>query len=166
MKWKKITSTSDNEVYHLYGNDKKLLTLTLHPFSQSARLECDKEKRVFQIRKEGFLRNKTILRNEYGIKIGEIGQDNHVQFIELNDERFFYEIGNNPAAALTLYKDSIEQPFAVCGINTDAPVKSNNEFSILSKNKIAANVHAGLLMALCWYMYLPVAKDKMAALVG
>lgn len=73
MRWQPVSSSSNNEVYHLYKDDKKILTLTLNPFSNTARVECDKQKRVFLIRKEGFLRNKTVLRNEYGMKIGELG---------------------------------------------------------------------------------------------
>lgn len=96
MRWESIKSTSNNEIYHLYKGDDKLLTVTLNPFSNSARVECDSQKRIFLIRKEGFRRNKTVLRSEYGIKIGELGQDNKENFIDVNNERFYYAIHNNP----------------------------------------------------------------------
>ena len=92
MRWESVASTSNNEIYHLYKEDKKLLTLILNPFSNTARVECEKQKRVFLIRKEGFRRNKTVLRSEYGIKIGELGQENKANFIDVNEERFFYTI--------------------------------------------------------------------------
>ena len=76
MRWETVKSTPEQEVYHLYKDDKKRLTLVLNPFSNSARIECDKEKRVFLLRKEGFRRNKTVIRNEYGIKIAEFGHEN------------------------------------------------------------------------------------------
>jgi hypothetical protein len=69
-------------------------------------VEGETEKRVFLIRKEGFLRNKTVLRNEYGIKIGELGHEHMQNFIDLNNERFFYTIHNNPLAELVIYKES------------------------------------------------------------
>src|SRR5689334_23133995 len=53
MRWENASSTSNNDIYHLWQNDKKVLTLTLHPFSNTARVECAGEKRVFLIRKEG-----------------------------------------------------------------------------------------------------------------
>ena len=64
MRWETVNRDSNQEVYQLKENNQNLLTLTLHPFSNTARLEREGEKRVFQIRKEGFLRNKTISRNE------------------------------------------------------------------------------------------------------
>ena len=157
MRWQTANSTSNNEVYHLYKDDKKILTLTLNPFSNSARVECEKQKRVFLIRKEGFRRNKTVLRNEYGIKIGELGQDNNENFIDVNDERFFYTIQNNPLAELVLYKETKDKPFVSCGLST----KKGNADVKFTKDKILSDTaHPGLLMALCWYMFLPVAKEN------
>ena len=159
MRWESDNSTNNHEIYHLYKDDKKILTLSLNPFSNSARVECEKQKRVFLIRKEGFRRNKTVLRNEYGIKIGELGQDNNVNFIDVNDERFFYSIENNPLAELVLYKETKERPFVSCGLST----KNGNAAVKFSKDKILSETaHPGLLMALCWYMFLPVAKENVA----
>jgi hypothetical protein len=159
MRWESDNSTNNHEIYHLYKDDKKILTLSLNPFSNSARVECEKQKRVFLIRKEGFRRNKTVLRNEYGIKIGELGQDNNVNFIDVNDERFFYSIENNPLAELVLYKETKDKPFVSCGLST----KNGNAAVKFSKDKILSETaHPGLLMALCWYMFLPVAKENVA----
>lgn len=175
MRWETVNSTNNHEIYHLYKNDKKILTLSINPFSNSARVECEKQKRVFLIRKEGFRRNKTVLRNEYGIKIGELGQENKVNFIDVNEERFFYSIENNPLAELVLYKETKEKPFVTCGLSTkkvspDDPrlndsvgqaIGMENAAVKFSKDKILSETaHPGLLMALCWYMFLPVAKEN------
>lgn len=159
MRWENASSTSNNEIYHLLHNDKKILTLTLHPFSKTARVESADEKRVFLIRQEGFFRNKTVLRNEYGIKIGELGQQDEANFIEVNDERFYYHTQNDPMAKLILYKESKEQPVLVCGLN----MKNGNTSVRVEKNKELV-AHSGLLMALCWYMFLPVTKEIIAEL--
>lgn len=156
MRWESITTSSDHETYHLYKDDKKILTLILNPFSNSARVECEKEKRVFLIRKEGFRRNKTVVRNEYGIKIGEFGQENKENFIDVNDERFFYSTRNNPLAELVLYKESKEKPFVTCGLNME---EGNTGVHFKKDKKLADTSHPGLLMALCWYMFLPISKD-------
>ncbi len=157
MRWEKSKSTSANEIYHLWDKDKQLLTLTLHPFSNTARVESAAEKRVFLIRKEGFLRNKTVLRSEYGIKIAELGHDNKENFIDMNDERFYYSIHNNPTAELVIYKESMDKPSVVCGLNVvdESPAVQFTHSSHLSSEP-------GLLMALCWYMFLPVAKENVA----
>src|SRR5688572_33170403 len=102
MRWESAITTSGNETYHLYKDDKKILTLNYNPFSKTARVECDTQKRIFLIRKEGFRRNKTVIRTEYGIKVGELGQENKENFIDVNKERFFYSIKNNPLAELIL----------------------------------------------------------------
>ena len=122
-------------------------------------MECDKQKRVFLIRKEGFLRNKTVLRNEYGMKIGELGHENKENFIDVNDERFYYTTHNNPLAQLVLYKDSKDKPFVTCGLST----KEGTAAVHFTKDKqLADTSHPGLLMALCWYMFLPVTKENVA----
>ena len=159
MRWETVSSTSNNEVYHLYKDDKKILTIALNPFSNSARVECEKQKRVFLIRKEGFRRNKIVLRNEYGIKIGELGHENKDNFIDVNDERFYYTIHNNPMAELVLYKESIEHPFVKCGLSTK---EGNPSVNFTKDKKLSDATHPGLLMALCWYMFLPVAKENVA----
>lgn len=157
MRWESVSAINNNEVYNLYKGDKKILTLTFNPFSSSARVECDNEKRIFLIRKEGFRRNKIVLRTEYGFKIGELGSENKEHFITVNEERFYYTIQNNPLAELILYKESKEKPFVACGLS-DEQGKTAIRFS--KDQGLANEPHPGLLMALCWYMFLPVAKEN------
>lgn len=157
MRWEADKSTPEHEVYHLFNGDKKELTLIYNPFSNSARIECNREKRVFQLRKEGFRRNKKVIRNEYGVKIGEFGQENGEPYIIVNEERFFYSTDNNPLARLVLYRDSKENALVSCSLqvkNGNADVKFRNE------QELPDGSHPGLLMALCWYMFLPVAKEN------
>lgn len=163
MRWEKVSVNTENEVYHLIKNEQKILTLHFHPFSQSARVETGTEQRVFQIRREGFLRNKTVLRSEYGIKIGELGQDNGKPFISINDERYYYDIANTPLAELRIFKSQPDQPLVTCGLKTD---NGNPEVQFRrDKNQLSGITHSGLLMALCWYMFLPVAKENTPELV-
>jgi hypothetical protein len=157
MKWVSITTASNNETYHLYKDDKKILTVILNPFSNSARVECEKQKRVFLIRKEGFRRNKTVIRNEYGVKIGELGQENKENFIDVNNERFFYITHNNPLAELVLFKDTKQNPFVTCGLTTK---NGDSTIEFTKDQQLAETSHPGLLMALCWYMFLPVTKEN------
>ena len=160
MRWETVKSTTEQEIYHLYKDDKKRLTLVFNPFSNSARVECNKEKRVFLIRKEGFRRNKTVIRNEYGIKIGEFGQENRQHFITVNEEKFYYSARSNPLAELVLFKETEEQPVVSCGLST----KEGTTAVYFKKDKnLSDQPHPGLLMALCWYMFLPVAKENTVA---
>ena len=126
-------------------------------------MECKNEKRVFLVRKEGFRRNKTVIRNEYGIRIGELGAENKLNFIMVNDERYYYTIRNSPLAELVLYKESPDKPFVTCSLNAG----TNGTGISFSKDKeLAGAPHPGLLMALCWYMFLPVAKENVVEYAG
>jgi hypothetical protein len=154
MRWETVTATPTSETYHLWDNDKKMLSLTLHPFSNSARVESADEKRVFLVRREGFRRNKTVVRNEYGIKLGELGADEKGNYIHVNDERFYYILQHDPGTELILYKDSPAKPSIVCEFTA-----ANNSLVHLKKGK-DLGPQAGLLMAICWYMFLPETKAE------
>ncbi|MES1198072.1 MAG: hypothetical protein ABUL41_02225 [Chitinophagaceae bacterium] len=157
MKWQIVASSSKQEIYELWNNDKKLLTLEFHPATNSARINYAEEKRVFLIRKEGFLKNKTVLCNEYGIRLGQLVHENKENFIELNHERFFYAFQESPKAQVIIYKESKENPIVVCGLNIIDPAK----FIQIPKNKIfPITALSSLLLALSWYMFLPVAKSE------
>jgi len=159
MRWETLSTDANHEVYKLKHKDHTLLTLTLHPFSNTARVENEDEKRVFQIRREGFRRHKTVLRNEYGIKIGELGVENKLQFIEINKEKYYYTIRHNPNAELVIYRESINTPILVCGLDVDTGKNSVH----LEKDKTPASTPVSLLMGLCWYMFLPVTREDTVA---
>ncbi len=163
MRWESAGSNSNNEIYHLYKDDKKLLTLTLNPFSNTARVDCEKQKRVFVIRKEGFRHHKTVIRNEYGVKIGELGQENKETFIDINEEKFYYTSHNNPLPELVLYKDSKDKPIVTCSLST---MEGSTGVHFTKDQKLAGTSHPGLLMALSWYMFLPVTKENMVETIA
>lgn len=159
MKWTVVSKSAKQEIYQLMQKDKILLTLEFHPFTNTARIETTDEKRVFQIRKEGFLRNKTVLRNEYGIKIGHLGHEKanlNEGHIELNDEKFSYTINNSLSSELCIYRENKEEPFVVCGLKAD---NGKASIQLHEKDKLSHSEHF-LLMSLCWYMFLPVAEEK------
>ena len=152
MKWETVTSTIGNSVYTLWNNGKKLVTLAFNPMSSAARIESGDEKRVFLIRKEGFLKNKTIMRNEYGVRIGSAGSENNASFIELNDERFFYELDKDGESSVKIYKDSRENPIAVCELGIP---HNDTGGEIKSSAPMSDQAHYSMLMALCWYLFKP-----------
>ena len=82
MKWIKVSTTDQNEVYALVNDDKKILSLDFHHGTKSARIEYADTKRVFLIRREGFLKNKTVLCNEYGVKLAQHENDEPSSFLQ------------------------------------------------------------------------------------
>ena len=158
MRWETILNTAKKKVYELWHKDKYVLSLIYNPSAGTARIESSEERRLFVISKEGILRNKTVLRNEYGFRVGKLGHENHENFIELDDERFFYSIRNQPTDELIIYKESAEQPIIVCKIS---PAKaSNNSMELETGKPIDTTNGASLLMTLCWLLFQPFAKSK------
>lgn len=143
MKWETVTSTIEESVFALWNNGKKLVTLVFHPASSAARVEFADERRVFLIRQEGLLKNKTVLCNEYGIRIGHVSSENNRRFIKMDEERFF--VDDKSGSAVTIYKESKDKPLAVCAF---ALSESNNAQSLLWDK-----AGYGMLMTLCWYLF-------------
>jgi len=157
MRWETILNTAKKKVYELWHKDKYVLSLIYNPSAGTARIESSDERRLFVISKEGLLKNKTVLRNEYGFRVGKLGHENHENFIELDGERFFYSIRNQPTDELIIYKESEEQPLIVCKIS---PAKASEAIELESGKPIESTYGASLLMTLCWLLFQPFAKSK------
>lgn len=156
MKWETVSSTIGHSVYALLNNGKKLITLVFNSSSNAARIEYANEKRVFLIRDEGFMKNKTVLRTEYGIRIGHTGTENNENFIVLNDERYYYSIDNKNEPAVTIYKESKDHPLAVCGLNikdTDLLAKAG------AKKSFPEKAFYSMLIGICLFLFKPVEKE-------
>ena len=156
MKWESVSSTIGQSVYSLWNNGRKLVTLVFNSSSNAARIEYGDKKRVFLIRDEGFMKNKTVLRTEYGIRIGHAGIENNENFIVLNDERYFYSVDEKQGSAVTIYKESIDHPLAVCGLNVQDDLLSKSGF----KKPLQQKALYSLLLGLCLYLFKPMEKEK------
>src|SRR6266705_2398950 len=109
MKWLLISISSRQEIYELRNSKEKLLTLTYHPTSGTLRISADDEKRVFLIGREGFLRRRTVLRNEYGVRMGQLSYDNNLENqgnIDIDDERFNYILQANIPSKAAIYRNT------------------------------------------------------------
>jgi hypothetical protein len=156
MKWETVTSSIGQTVYTLWNNGRKLSTLVFNSSSNAARIELGDDRRVFLIRDEGFRKNKTVLRTEYGIRIGHTGTENNENFIVLNDKRYFYSVDDKKEPVVTIYKESIDRPLAVCGldIQDDTLVKAGVKRPLNQKTLYS------LLIGLCWYLFNPLAEKE------
>jgi len=135
MKWLLINSSLRQEIYELWNSDEKLLTIYSHPDKGTLRIATDDEKRVFLIGKEGFLRSRTVLRNEYGIRMGQLtydGIEENLGHIEVYDEELTYKIQNGSPAEAIIYK--------------------NGESLLTCELPAVAKAHDLLILALCWYI--------------
>ncbi|HSU29352.1 MAG TPA: hypothetical protein VLJ68_13285 [Chitinophagaceae bacterium] len=146
MKWQTVSTSPAQETYELWSGDKKLLTLDFHPGTSSARVQHPAEKRVFMIRKEGFRKNKTVLCNEYGVRLGQLLHDGKEDLIRLGNDRFNYIVRNNPKPEIVIYNESAERPLVTCGLNIDSYM---NPAKLTKEKNQPANAQSSLLLALC-----------------
>ena len=152
MNWETVSSGIGQKVYALWNNGRKILTLAFNSSSNYVKIESEGEKRAFSLRYEGFLKNKMVMRNEYGIRIGHISTEKE-NLIDFNDEKLYYTITDDKEPQVIIYKESIDDPLAVCALTLD------NEKSVIPSVKPAATQQS-LLLALCWYLQLPVSDEK------
>ena len=156
MRWESVTSGIGSSVYALWNNGRKLLTFVFNPSSKAARIEYAGEKRVFLIRKEGFMKNRTVLRNEYGMHIGHIGSENNEDFIILNGERYYYSIGSQGGPSFIIYKEFKDQPLAVCEVAVE---EKDMAIDLSGKSNLREEAKYSLLMMFCWYLFHPTKSE-------
>lgn len=152
MNWETVTTDLGQRVFALWNNGRKLLTLASNSNSNFVRIECEGEKRNFQIRYEGILRNRMVMRNEYGVRIAQVKTENKQHYVELDDQRYYFSITEEGEPALAIYDKSPDNPVATCCL--DIP----NEKSLLPSQKPIATQHS-LLLALCWYLFQSVSRE-------
>ena len=147
MNWETVTSELGHKVYALWNNGRQLLTMASASGSNFVRLECEGMKRTFQIRYEGFRKNRIVMRNEYGVRIGQVKTDNKENFIELNDQKYFFLKKDD--GKISIFDETRENEVASCVLNNDT---EKNKFQGI---KNFESQH-GLILALCWYLFAAV----------
>lgn len=156
--WIPIQSETAFEEYELWNGIKSLMTLSIDLEENKVRVVCDDYRRDFHIENERLLLNKTILKNEYGIKVGELGQElfsHNEGYIVLNEEHFHYAVQTDPFAELAIYRKSRKKPVLKCTISSNEKRSSVN----YSKNEESNSKNYNcLLIALCWFLLMPMAK--------
>ena len=148
MKWLLKSNNPRQEIYELRNARERLLTLVYHPASGTLRISSDEEKRVFLIGREGFLRRRTVLRNEYGVRMGQLIYDNNQDNqgnINVYDEQFNYVLKKTSTSKAAIYK------------NTEMLVEC--ELPAVSKNDSNSENYDLLILTLCWYISTAVKRQ-------
>jgi hypothetical protein len=157
MKWTSASSSPALETFELWDGNRKLLTLDYHPFTNAARIEHAAQRRVFMIRREGFLRNRVVLRDEYGMRIGQLNFDkgnSHRGNIELENEKFNYTFTGTEERQLQMSRDQSGEPPVICDFKHGMPLGNLGTLPLSQQC---------LLMAFSWYLGLHAEKVPAAA---
>jgi hypothetical protein len=151
MKW--VTVNNDNlpENYELWGDDKKLAGITFSKYTRFARIVSKMGKRIFSFEKRGFLNPKEIIKNEYGVKMGEVEEQKPGTgkgYIEFDEKKYFFVYNEDNSGEMMLYDELMQKKLLTCSFNTI----SNG----ISKAKsLIDNKFSSLLLVLCWYAFQP-----------
>jgi hypothetical protein len=149
MKWLPVSSNSRHEIYDLFNNEEKLLSLSFQADTGSLRIHLLEERRNFTLEKLGFLRSRTVIRNEYGVSIAELMVDDSEKnsgTISLDGQKYHYSFQKERLPEIVIYKNS--EPLLICQV--DNSVKKWNHRNA-----------EGLILVLCWYEFVSAEKKHL-----
>ena len=158
MKWLLVSNSSSAlQEYHLIENDVCKVILKYNPLHHSARISCGKHHKLVFVETSGSLKLKTVFKNEYGLEIGSLLQDkwHNKGIVAIDSKKYNYQLQKNPLAELIIFDDNPSKPLVSCGLKPDNGI---TEIS-LSHNTNGID-NSFLLLGLCWYLFLPLAKES------
>ncbi len=156
MKWV-ITNNKKSllQEYHLTKQGQTKAIVKYNPVQKSARISIGDKHRLFFIESARSLSGKFIFKNEYGIEVGGMnnGRMANEGTIAIESKKFTYKINNNPLAELSIYDGDTHLPLISCGLA--AGIKG------IALSQQGNNPDSNcLLLGLCWFLFLPVAKEN------
>ncbi|MEJ7586055.1 MAG: hypothetical protein WKI04_00700 [Ferruginibacter sp.] len=159
MKWEVISNErSSLKEYRLIDNNDCKVVIKYNPLHRSARITSGNHHRLFFFESGGSLSGKTVLKNEYGMEIGNLVHDkfhSREGTLVLDSKKYQYQLQQTTSAELVIYETDPQKPVASCGIPSNKNILQNL-FST-STQAIDNNCY---LLGLCWYLFLPMVKDN------
>jgi len=120
MKWSLLSQGSHHDIYQLNKEGKQVLQLQYQPRIGSLRLIINDDKRVFLVTRGGFIKQKTVLRNEYGLKLAQFinsGQPGN-GLIEFSDEKLLFSY-KSTLGELQFFKLGTTREFFSCKVDKE-----------------------------------------------
>jgi hypothetical protein len=154
MKWVSVNNGNSPDSFELWEDDKKLADLSFSKHSGFARIVSTLGKRIFSFEKRGFLSTREIVKNEYGIKMGEVEESRpgsgrgHVM---LDGKKYLFVYNENNSGELVLYDELMTRSLLTCDFNTVT-------INFSKANSLLDTKFPGLLLVLCWYVFQPHTK--------
>jgi len=151
--WSSVPASLDAKVFELRSNDKKLLSLMYNDHTHVAKFETSGNRRTYHIEKEGFLRNRTAIFNEYGVKIGQIVPDmfSHAEgSFQINEEQFHYSIYYGSVSRIKVYTARNKSILLSCSLSDKKGVTEINFASSISTEQFQSAINV-----LSWLLFIP-----------
>jgi hypothetical protein len=143
------------EDFHLKEDNLTVLKLRYKQDLHTARIETESARRVLIIDNEGLFKTKLILKNEYGIMIGQLTYDNFSDShgsVEIEETRFRFSLQRTPATELYIYKNSRKNLLYSCLLSYEE--KNYNPTSSESDSRVFKTQSSSLIIAVSWYLFL------------
>ena len=152
MKWANVNNNNFLENFELWEENEKLAGITFSKHTGFVRIVSSLGKRIFSFEKRGLFSSKEIIKNEYGIKMGEMEESKPgigKGHVELNGKKYFFVYYRNNSGELILYDEFKQKNLLSCSFDTIANSFTKTK-SLLSESKFSS-----LLLVLCWYSFQP-----------
>lgn len=138
--------------YQLDENGHTVLKLNHNVESNTLRIQTEFLQRALIIEDEGLLKAKWVLKNEYGVKMGQLMYDNFNQrhgSFEIEGSRFRFIVQNDSVNELHIYKSSGKKVLYSCSFSNDV---INNDSNISFTHPI--------IFAVSWYLFMKNVDQK------
>lgn len=142
-----IESNSSKESFKFWEDEQLIADISFNQQTRFVRVVSKLGKRMFSFEKRGFLHPKKVIRNEYGIKLGnldELKPGAGKGTVELEGKKYIYVYDRNNTGELTLYDEAMQKNLFTCSMNALA-------FGINKTKSLLDTKFASLLLLLCWY---------------
>jgi hypothetical protein len=150
------------EAATLLKDDEPVLSITYDVLLHTARLESHGSKRLFLVYEEGKRQPRTVFKNEYGFDTGTIDPiltDADHGSLKLHEKQYYYNLSAQAEGSLYIYESVGSQPL----IQVQIEVLPVGIVSYSSSHHLQTDYFNCLLMALCWYLQLPVKESALVA---
>ncbi len=158
MKWLLVNSkTSLLQEYRLLDGGKNLVIIKYNPVHRSARISCNGTQRLFFIESTGALTGKYIFRNEYDMEIGHMHYDKWFGKegqVTIETQKYDYKITGASSPQLMIRDEQSGR-----SMSCEVEIENESNGNLASQSSKVENNF--LLLGLCWYMFLPVAKKNL-----
>ena len=163
MKWVSVNNGTSEENFELWKDDTtKLADISFSKSTRVARFVSNLTRRLFFFEKRGLFSRKAVIKNEYGIKMGDVEEvkaGTGKGFVELDGAKYFFVYNQNNSGELELYDESMQKSLLQCSFNTIATGFNKTKSLLDSK-------FPSLLMVLCWYALQPHSANTAADLAA
>ncbi|MFN8250633.1 MAG: hypothetical protein U0V75_02030 [Ferruginibacter sp.] len=150
MQWVKVNTNTPLETFELWQGDKKIASTSFNNSSHIVRMASNAGRRLFFYGNKGWLVQKPVIQNEYGITLGRLEAETdsgEKGFVELDGIKFRYELNTGESVKLELFDDALNKNVASCSFGN---VLSKGFFKTKS---LMSTRFPQLLLLLCWYSF-------------